>query len=69
MTSGHVDLNRFIVQQLEAQYRTIRLATDDLTDEQWYSLASLWAEKSRGDPGHCGGPHLKLLSRQRTSVP
>jgi hypothetical protein len=36
MTSEHVDLNRFIVQQLEAQYRTIKLATDDLTDEQLY---------------------------------
>jgi hypothetical protein len=34
MTSGQVNLNRFIVRQLEAQYRTIKLATDDLTDEQ-----------------------------------
>ena len=36
MTSDPVDLNRFIIQQLEAQYRTIKLATDDLTDEQLY---------------------------------
>jgi hypothetical protein len=36
MASEHVDLNRFIVSQLEAQYRTIKQATDDLTDEQLY---------------------------------
>ena len=36
MTDEHVDLNGFIVQQLEAQYRTIKLATNDLTDEQLY---------------------------------
>jgi hypothetical protein len=36
MTSEHADLNRFIVQQLEGQYRTIKQATDDLTDEQLY---------------------------------
>ncbi len=36
MTSDQVDLNRFIVQQLESQYHTIKLATDDLTDEQLY---------------------------------
>ena len=36
MTSGPVDLNRFIVQQLEAQYRTLKMSTDDLTDEQLY---------------------------------
>ena len=36
MASEHVDLNRFIVYQLEAQLRTIKQATEDLTDEQLY---------------------------------
>ena len=34
MTSKPVDLNRFLVQQLEGQYRTIKLAAEELTDEQ-----------------------------------
>ncbi|ETX09314.1 DinB family protein [Candidatus Entotheonella palauensis] len=32
--SDAVTVNQFIVQQLEGQYRTIKLATDDLSDEQ-----------------------------------
>lgn len=36
MTNERVDLNQFIVLQLESQYRTIKLATDDLTDAQLY---------------------------------
>jgi hypothetical protein len=34
MTNDHVDLNRFIVTLLEASYRSVKLATEDLTDEQ-----------------------------------
>ena len=36
MASDQVDLTQFIVQQLEAQYRTIQQAIGDLTDEQLY---------------------------------
>lgn len=34
MTSEPVSLNQFLAQQLEGQYRTIKLAVDNLTDEQ-----------------------------------
>ncbi len=36
MMSDSVDVKQFIVYQLEGQYRTIKLATDDLTDEQLF---------------------------------
>jgi hypothetical protein len=38
---GQMDLNQFIVLQLESQYRTIKLATDDLTDTQLYHQPTL----------------------------
>lgn len=36
MTREQVNLNPFIVLQLESQYRTIKLSTDDLSDAQLY---------------------------------
>ena len=36
MASEQMELNQFIVLQLESQYRTIKLATEDLTDAQLY---------------------------------
>lgn len=36
MMSEQVDLNQFLVLQLESQHRTIKLSTDDLTDAQLY---------------------------------
>ncbi len=36
MTNEAVDLNQFIITLLEAAYRSIKQATDDLTDEQLY---------------------------------
>ena len=34
--TSDVDLNQFIITLLEAAYRSIKQATDDLTDEQLY---------------------------------
>ena len=36
MTSNQEDVNRFISALLESSHRQIKLATDDLTDEQLY---------------------------------
>ena len=36
MTSDTVDLNQFIIALLEAAYRSLKQATDGLTDEQLY---------------------------------
>jgi hypothetical protein len=34
--ASDVDLNQFIIALLEAAYRSLKRATDDLTDEQLY---------------------------------
>jgi hypothetical protein len=36
MTGDAVDINQFIVALLETTHRSIRQATDDLTDVQFY---------------------------------
>ena len=36
MTTEHIDLNRFIVDRLDASYLWIERLRDDITDEQFY---------------------------------
>ena len=36
MTTEHVDLNRFIVDRLDAAYRWIEVLSEGITDEQFY---------------------------------
>ncbi len=36
MTTEHIDLNRFIVDRLDAAYRWIERLSEGITDEQFY---------------------------------